>query len=425
MSKRKPARSTMPREFASVSMRRDWIAAAILGLVAVIVFFKSTNPTQQHFDYTYRIAGALLHGHVGLDVRPPSWLNEFCPIDGHFYSVFPLGAVLSVMPAALLQRAGWIDNFPGHWIAAILAGCAVYFFFRLTENRNQPVVRRILLALFPIFGTWAWCNLGFAGAWQVALGFALVGEVAALYFVLVQPRPLLAGIFFALAVGNRTETGLSLPFFLWFVWRNAAPDVDPTKPALVFRSFWKTWPALAWFLCVPVTLAAFTASYNLARFNSEFDFGYAHIPNLMLEPWYQRGLFSIHAIPWNIQKTLFEGFGDAPQFPYIRFYPFGCSIFLSSPFLVLLFREGGRHKAAIWLVIAAILFVLWCHGNPGGWQFSYRYAMVLLPWMFLLILENGPAEISVIECALFVISIAINAIATYQFLWTIWTPVRP
>jgi hypothetical protein len=404
-------------------MRRDWIVATILGLVTAIVFFKSTKPIQEHFDYTYRVAGALLHGHVGLDAPPPSWLNEFCPSDGYFYSVFPLGAVLSLIPAALLQRAGWIDSFPGHWIAAILAGCAFYFFFRLTENQNQPVVRRILLAFFPIFGTWTWCNLGFAGAWQLALGFALVGEVAALYFVLVQPRPFLAGIFFALAVGNRTEIGLSLPFFLWFVARNAAPAVDPARPALVFRSLQKTWPALAWFLWVPVALAAFTAAYNLARFNSEFDFGYAHIPNVLSEPWYQRGLFSIRAIPWNMHKTLFEGFGDAPLFPYIRFYPFGCSIFLSSPFLVLLFREGGKHKTALWLVIAAILFLLWCHGNPGGWQFSYRYAMVLLPWMFLLILGNGPAEISVIECALFVVSVAINALATYEFLWT--DQIRP
>jgi hypothetical protein len=90
---------------------------------------------------------------------------------------------------------------------------------------------------------------------------------------------------------------------------------------------------------------------------------------------------------------------------------------------MLLFREGGKHKTAIWLVIAAILFLLWCHGNPGGWQFSYRYAMVLLPWMFLLILGNGPARISVIECALFAVSVAINAIATYQFLWA--NQVRP
>ncbi len=35
-----------------------------------------------------------------------------------------------------------------------------------------------------------------------------------------------------------------------------------------------------------------------------------------------------------------------------------------------------------------------CHGNPGGWQFSYRYATILLPWMFLLLAGNGPAKLS-------------------------------
>jgi len=41
----------------------DWIVGIILAIIAAIVFFKTTKPTQQHFDYTFRIAGALLHGH--------------------------------------------------------------------------------------------------------------------------------------------------------------------------------------------------------------------------------------------------------------------------------------------------------------------------------------------------------------------------
>jgi len=44
--------------------------------------------------------------------------------------------------------------------------------------------------------------------------------------------------------------------------------------------------------------------------------------------------------------------------------------------------------------------------------------MVLLPWMFLLLLGNGPPKISAIEASLFVVSITINGLATYQFLWT-------
>ena len=397
---------------------RDFWVAVGLSLFAALAFYFSTKPMQQHFDYTFRIAGALLHGHVGLETRPLSWLNEMVPRDGRFYSVFPLGAVLSMLPVAVLQRVGWIDNFSGHWVATLLVACSVYFFFRLADIRSQPLARRILLALFPIFGTWSWCNLGFGGAWQLALGFALLGEVASLYFLLVRPRPFLAGIFFALAVGNRTELVLTLPFFLYFVWR---PPVDanplPTLANLL-PSLRKSLPGFIWFLIIPVVLGLLTAAYNFARFHSIFDFGYAHVPNLMREPWYQRGLFSIHAIPWNMQKSLFEGFNDYHHFPYIRFFPFGCSIFLASPFLFLLFREGGRFKVAAWIAIGLLTAVLWCHGNPGGWQFSYRYAMVLLPWMFLLLVENGPARISAIECALLAVSVAINAAATYQFLWT-------
>jgi len=65
-----------------------------------------------------------------------------------------------------------------------------------------------------------------------------------------------------------------------------------------------------------------------------------------------------------------------------------------------------------------LMLVLWCHGNPGSWQFSYRYAMILLPWMFLLLTANGPAKITVIEISLFAVSVAINGMATWLFLWT-------
>ena len=58
-----------------------------------------------------------------------------------------------------------------------------------------------------------------------------------------------------------------------------------------------------------------------------------------------------------------------------------------------------------------------CHGNPERWQFSYRYATILLPWKFLLLTGNGPAKLSLIAVSLFAASVAINAMATWQFLW--------
>src|SRR6266705_3501246 len=400
---------------AAAKDRDVWVASA-LALVTLLAFYFSIKATQQHFDYTSRIASALLQSDLGLRKPAPSWLNEMVPANGRQYSVFPLGAVVSMMPVAVLQKVKLIKDFPGRALAALIAALSVWFLFRLSVIGTKSLPKRILLSLVPIFGTWTWCNLGCGGAWQIALGLALLGQIAALYFVLVEFRPLLAGAFFALALGNRTELVLCLPIFIYFLIRRAAPEANEWK-ALVQQSREKL-SVLICFLIVPAALGLFTALYNYPRFHSIFDFGYAHIPNVLQEPWYRHGLFSLHAIPWNVHKMLFEGFRDAPNFPFLSFYPFGCSILLVSPFLFLIFREGGPHKAPAWIAIGLLTFALWAHGNPGGWQFSYRYATELLPWMFLLLLGNGPAKISAIELSLFVVSVTINALATYQFLWT-------
>ncbi len=408
------------------SVWQFWIPAG-LSLLAAIVFYFSTNATLHDLDYTNQIASALLSGHVGLKEKPPEWLNEMIPHRNSYYSAFPLGAVLSMVPIALLQKAGVIHNFPGQVLAGLIAGCCVYFFFQLAKAlganysslEGTSLVRRIMLALFPIFGTWTWCNLGFGGAWQTALGLALLGQTAALYFTLVRPAPLVAGVFFALAFGNRTELLITLPLYLYFFWRRSDRDaMRLSRIHIVKQQLWENRSMLIRFLSVPATLALLTAAYNFARFQSIFDFGYLHIPEVPQEPWYEHGLFSIHAIPWNMYTMLFQGFESISYFPYILPNGFGCSIFLASPFLFLLFREGGRYTVAAWVAIALLTLVLWCHGNPGSWQFSYRYAMILLPWMFLLLTGNGPAKVTIREVALFAVSVAINATATWLFLWT-------
>lgn len=413
--------------------REFWLAVGV-SLFAAIAFYLSIKATLHDLDYTSQIASALLHGQLGLRDKPPDWLNEMIPWKDRYYSAFPLGAVLSMLPIALLQQVGLIRSFPGHVLAALIASLCAYFFFQLAKafgadystHKSQTLARRIMLALFPIFGTWTWCNLGFGGAWQIALGLALLGQTAALYFTLTRPpaapessgggSPFLAGAFFTLAFGNRTELLITLPLYVYLLWRPLNGGVTTWKN--LKRGLRENSRMLVRFLSLPVTLALLTAAYNYTRFNSIFDFGYMHIPEVRDEPWYQHGLFSIQAIPWNIYTMLFQGFESVDYFPYIQPNGFGCSVFLASPFLFLLFRQGGRYKVVAWMAIVLLTLVLWLHGNPGSWQFSYRYAMILLPWMFLLLTGNSPANISAPEISLFALSVAINALAVWQFLWT-------
>ena len=226
-----------------------------------------------------------------------------------------------MLPVALLQKARLIHTFPGHVIAALITGLCVYFFFQLAKAfgadysnlKTKSLTRRIMLALFPIFGTWTWCNLGFAGAWQIALGLALLGQVAALHFTLVRPSPFVAGAFFTLAFGNRTELLIILPIYLSLFWRLPAERAFTWKN--LTGGIQENSRMLIGLLGLPITLALLTAVYNYTRFQSIFDLVNIHIPEVAQEPWYKHGLFSIQAIPWNIYTMLFQGFESIDYFP--------------------------------------------------------------------------------------------------------------
>src|SRR4029077_2484649 len=245
---------------------RDLWLALGLSLFAAMAFYFSTKATLHDLDYTNQIASALLHGQLGLRETPPDWLNEMIPKGDRYYSAFPLGAVLSMLPVALLRSVGLIQSFPVHVLATLIAGLCVYFFFQLaraigadhTSFERESLTRRIMLALFPIFGTWTWCNLGFGGAWQIALGLALLGQTAALFFTLVRPSPFVAGAFFALAFGNRTELLITLPVYLYFLWR------QPNEKVITWRNLKRgvqeNSQMLIRFLSLPVTLGLLTAA---------------------------------------------------------------------------------------------------------------------------------------------------------------------
>jgi hypothetical protein len=378
-----------------------------LGLITFVVYFFSNPLTGEFYDYTYRIAGALLEGRLGLLEKPPSWLNEIITYEDRYYASFPLGSVLSMLPLAVLQKLGLLQAFPGVILAAATAALCAILFYKISDREEIPLGRRLFLTAFPIFGTWMWANLAFAGAWHIALGLSVAGQLGAIYWTLVRFRPFAAGFCFALAFGNRTEILLIAPIVMYLIYRAAVREAK------------NPWQAVGWFIFMPIALGTLTLLYNYARFSSITDFGYARIPGVLEEPWYAHGIFSVHAIPGNVYAMLIEPWRAVDHKPYWVPTGFGGSILLNSPFLIYLFRPGARDrtlKGLAWCAIAVLTLSLWCHGNPGGWQISYRYAMDLLPWMFVILLENSPKKISKLEILLLALSIAINAYSTYLFL---------
>lgn len=416
-----------PREPSAASETTSVDNRLVLVLTAAssIAYFFSHPRPHVYYDYTFRVAENLLHGNMGFTEQPPSWLNEFVPFEGFYYSVFPLGAVLSMLPFAVLKSAGVITQMPSALIAALCAGVSCFFLLSVARRYEISRTRIILMTFGILFGTWTWTNVTLGGAWQLALGFALVGELGAIYFTVYNRKPLVAGAFFALAFGNRTEILLTAPILLLLFNRGNAEtqSEERTSPRLgvsavnIFQN-WRDWVQ---FCAVPFLLGVSTLIYNYARFHLITDFGYARIPGVLNEPWYNHGIFSVYYIPRQISEMLLRLWEWRPTFPLPMPNPFSSSILISSPFLLFALRPGARDKILKYLCWAAVLIicvVLWMHGNSGGWQFGYRYAIAILPFLFVIMLESSPKNITSLEWAAYIVSFTLNAYATWLFHWS-------
>jgi len=412
----------------------DWQSLLISGVVGAIYYFSNPKP-QNQFDYTFRVAANFLAGSIAFADKQPTWLNEFVPFDGSFYSVFPLGAVLSMIPFAFLKVVGLINAFPAGWIAALTAVVTCYFLLKIAAEYRISRVKRLLLTMAIMFGTFMWTNLVFAGAWQLALGFAMVGELGAIYFTAYRQSPLLAGLFFALGFGNRTEILLTAPIFMCLLLRDRKVRAKNLTEALdnfsrdsltAERRGLNLVRKLASFSAIPFVLGIATLAYNYIRFHSMTDFGYARIPGVLQEPWYDHGIFSPYYIPRQMWEMLFKLWELKDLAPLPTPNGFSGSILISSPFLLLAFRFGSRDKLLkylSWASVFVLTLLLWMHGNSGGWQFGYRYAMVLLPWIFVILLENSRKTVRPYEWLLYGLSFIANIYATWLFHWTQY--IRP
>jgi hypothetical protein len=458
------------RETEAVANKRTRAKILIIGLclAAGLIYFHSNPKPQNHYDYTFRVADNILRGSIAFKEKPPSWLNEFVPFEGSWYSVFPLGSVATMTPFALFKVFGFIKQMPAAFISALSAAVICLFLLLLARRYDYDWDRRILLVAGILFGTWMWVNETMAGAWQLALGFAMIGELGAIYFTIYNRKPFLAGFFFAMAFGNRTENLLTTPIFMFLLFYTRKTEIESPKPEVEVthspekiaarkkkkhqkkakspeakretQTFFELLTSavadvrekisgdppsavrtLAAFCAAPFVLGVLTLLYNYARFHSFTDFGYARIPGVLDEPWYNHGIFSLYYIPGQAWEMLWKPWETRAGFPYLVPNGFSSSILWSSPFVLFVVRFGARDrilKYASWLAVLLLTFLLWIHGNSGGWQFGYRYAMVLLPWLFVILLENSPKKITPLEWAAYGLSFIINAYAVYLFHWS-------
>ena len=247
----------------------------LAGLVITMLAFSAywiTGPASPPDSFT-QLAEAFADGRSSIAVDRP-WL-ELIPVNdgsGAQYSPFPPVPAVILVPFVWLTRAFGMGQLDSAIYGAVLGAVNVALVYWLLARVGVAFAPRQLLTIGFAFTT-HWWVAGMSGTHHWAQVVAVFFLLLALHAAVGRRWPVLAGLALALAAGSRLPMAFSLPLFLAF-----------------YADRWRPTREHAWLLAGIVVPALLIAAYNVARFGSPIDFGYARIPSgetgvVTEEPW--------------------------------------------------------------------------------------------------------------------------------------------
>lgn len=311
-------------------------------------------------------------GKTTIDGNLP-WL-ELAIYEGKQYLCFPPVPTLPLLVLSFFFG----ENTPSGMLTLLylLGGYAAGYF--LCARRMRPGQAAVLAALFCVGGSLtdvAVSDANFCGAvWYQAQMLAFL--LTMLAFLLMDGksrRGWYGGLAcFALAIGCRPTNIAAAPVLLWLLWEHLAPEKGAKRLVKMIP-----------FCIAPFVIGCAYGFYNLARFDSFFEFGHSHLPEFTQsgEPMLQANrIFS--NLPLLLRMPTLEG--ATLRMPAVS----GFAVLLTQPWVLpcaawLLWRALRRElRMPVALAVVGLLaqaaFVL-MHRTFGGWQYGTRYLCDLLP----------------------------------------------
>ena len=345
--------------------------AAAWSLAALVVYWITGPPVQG--DVWPPLAEAFTHGKLYLAQDRP-WLELVPRVGGGQYVPFPPVPALLLVPVALVMHPASIaQEIPGNVYASIVGAANVGLAFWLLRGWGvAPSPRRWLTFGFAF--TTHWWVAGMAGPHHFAETTAVFFALISLNLAVRQRLPIVGGLMLGLAAGSRLPVGLALPAVL-----------------ALYGDTWRSrqqWMLVLAGLALPVLGMA---GYNLARFGSPIDFGYAHIPSgdagLLItdEPWFKEGLMSITYIPRHLEVMFLRFFDIVSQPPFLKPNLTGASLLLTMPFIFWSLLARGRLVPIIWLSVLLVMIPDLTWGTWGFAQFGYRRILDVMPLLLILL----------------------------------------
>jgi hypothetical protein len=372
-------------------------------LVGLALFYWWAGPSQANTDPFAPLAAAFIQGHLYLDGEPRTWLELVPAGPGQWYVPFPPGPALVLLPVVAIAGAASVDT---NLASAIAGAVDVGLMFGLLGRLGLDGRGRIALTVGLAIGSellWGAATAGTHLFPQVlAFGFATI----ALWLVVDGRWPLSAGIALGAAAACRLPVGLAAAGLAFLLARQRPASVGSFVIGIAV-------------VAVPV------AVYNVARFGSPIDFGYAGITSWTDghhptdEPWFSDGLVSLAYLPRGLNALLLQGFNIGEGAPWLKPSWAGAAVTFTMPALFWIVRSRWRDPLVIGLSVAAVgaLIPDLLHGSTGFSQFGYRFILDALPFLWVLlalvIVRRGWTR-------LLGVALVAGVVVNLYGLWAIW-----
>lgn len=351
----------------SLSSQKIKIYSIIVFLLFTTLYYL-TSPGKTPYNYFSRLANSFIQGKYYLEENPP-WFSELIPTnDNKFYVVHPPMPAIILIPFIVIFGEKFEQQYLAHLFGALIA----LSIFSLSLKIKKDLKLALWSSITAGAGSIIWFLSSVGSSWYLGQITACLFLTLAIKSAISSQNPIKTGVLLGAAYLSRVNIIISLPFFIF------------TMKSKRLKNYLKLLLGIAPFLI-------FNFFYNYIRFGTIFDVGYAKIPGVLDEPWYQKGLVNTSYIPSHL-KIFFLGMPKLVNyFPYIIPSWAGMAIWLTTPIFIFSVLAPIKEKLVklSWIGIFLISLIIFSHGGTGFTQFGYRYAVDFYPFLFLLTIKSA------------------------------------
>lgn len=329
--------------------------------------------SEQQFVY---LANAFLKGSFSF-VQLPSTIADLSFFSGKYF--WPLGP----LPALILTPFVWLFglNFQENYIKFPLTIFNFLLVLKICQKLKLQTEKAKIVAIFFIFGSiyTPVATIPYSSYFAHVVATSLI--LIAIYEFLDKKRWFVIGTTVALAMLTRLNLAVAVLFFILNLFK---------KPL----NYWWAFKLIGPIICGLLLLTA----YNYQRFGNIFESGYRYqlIPKESMTRR-EQGLFSAKHIPTNLYYMLIKtpdpvlvDNSHVLKAPFLKFDPYGMSLFFMSPLLFLIFKAKLNDRLAkISLITVGLMLIPLILYYGIGWrQIGYRYALDFMPFLLIPLVQT-------------------------------------